>query len=282
MTLATISLALVADGITDSAPAMRFAEQLALRERAHLNAIVVVPPFLSPATGDIAYFASNETFELIEAQNEARKTEAETVAALIRSEAERIGVVASVEIVLADREPMTQRLIRLAQLSQLCVLAAPTDVPESREMASDLLFGSGAPILFAPKEGRHFDTLRKVVVAWDGSRASARAVRDAMPLLIEAQSVEILSILNEKDSGPEASASDLAQHLSRSCRDVTVNLVRIHNGAVAPTLRDHARRGGADLLVMGAYGHSRLREFVLGGATREMLSKIEMPTLMSH
>jgi len=284
MTFATLSLALLADGETDPAPAIRCAEQLAQRGRAHLNAIVVVPPFLSPATGDLAYFATNETFERIEAQNRARKHEAETTAALIRSESDRVGVVASVEIVLADRELATPRLIRLARLSQFCVFAAPTGVAASQtqELAADLLFGAGAPLLFAPPKWDRFDTFKKTAIAWDGSRVAARAVRDATPFLTDSESVEIISILGEKDLGPEASTSDLAKHLSRFCRDVTVNQARINQGGVAAALREHARRGGADLLVMGAYGHSRLREFVLGGATRDMLSDIEMPTLMSH
>jgi nucleotide-binding universal stress UspA family protein len=281
MTFSTISLALFADGESDNTSPIRCAEQLALRGGAHLNALVVVPPFLSPATGDLAYFATNETFELIEAQNKARKAEAESLAALVRSESERVGVVATVEVVLADREPATPRLIRLVRLSQFGVLGAPTHAL-SQDLAADLLFGAGAPLLFAPTKWGRFDGFRKTAIAWDGSRVAARAVRDAAPFLAESESVEIISILGEKTLGPEASASDLAKHLSRSCRDVTVNQVRVDQSGVASALREHARRGGADLLVMGAYGHSRLREFVLGGATRDMLLNIELPTLMSH
>ena len=281
MRFTTLSLALLADGETDAVPAIRCAQQWAQRSGAHLNAIVVVPPFLSPATGDLAYFASSETFAMIEAQNAAHKGEAEATATLIRSECERTGVVATVEIVLADREPTWPRLLRLARLSEVCVLAAPGD-PLARDLASDLLFAAGAPILFAPPHTADFGAARKIAIAWDGGAAAARAVREARPLLAEAESVDILCVQGERDPGPEASGADLAQALARICRDVNLTPIKLDGAGVGFKLREHARRGGADLLVMGAYGHSRLREFVLGGATRDMLAHIELPTFMSH
>ena len=94
--------------------------------------------------------------------------------------------------------------------------------------------------------------------------------------------MEILSVQGEKLLGPEASAVELARRLSRFTRNVTVNVVDVAADGMATTLREHALRSGADLLVMGAYGHSRLRDFVLGGATRDTLAHIVVPTLMSH
>jgi len=283
MAFATVSLALLADGTVDPAAAIRCAEDLARLAKAHLNAIVVVPPLVYPAMSDTGYLVATEMVAMLEKEDAVHKAEAEQTAALIRSEGERIGVVASVEIFAAVYESPTPSLMRTARVSDICVIAAPPpSEPRQRELTMDLLFGGGAPVLIAPTGWRRFDAPRKAIVAWDGSRVAARAVRDSAPLLAMAEAVEIFSVQGEKDLSPEASAFDLAQHLSRSARNISVNVIEVTADGVAGTMREHARRCGADLLVMGAYGHSRLREFVLGGATRDMLDHIEMPTLMSH
>ena len=283
MPFATVFLALLTDGSADGASAIRCAEELARLAKGHLNAMIVVPPILYPAMSDTGYFVATEMVAMLEKEDAVRKAEAEQTRALICSEGERLGVIASVEIFSEAYESPTPALLRMARVSDICVIAAPPPTePRQREMAVDLLFGAGAPVLIAPSGLRRFDTPRRIVVAWDGSRVAARAVRDAAPLLAAAADVQIVSVQGEKRLGPEASAVELAQHLSRFTRNVTTNAIDVAPDGMGATLREHALRCGADLLVMGAYGHSRLREFVLGGATRDMLAHIELPTLMSH
>jgi nucleotide-binding universal stress UspA family protein len=150
-----------------------------------------------------------------------------------------------------------------------------------RDLLVDMLFGAGSPLLLVPHEWRADSRVRLAIVAWDASRAAARAVHDALPLLRAAEAVEIACVQGEKDLG-ESALVELQQHLARHCKAVSAAILPHSGGGVAAALREHARRRDAHLLVMGAYGHSRLREFVLGGATREMLTHIATPTLMSH
>jgi nucleotide-binding universal stress UspA family protein len=123
--------------------------------------------------------------------------------------------------------------------------------------------------------------LDHVMVCWDGSRNAARAVGDAMPLLARAKAIEVLTIGTEIKSD-EIPAADIAQHLARHGLRVQVENVAAPDLDVANTILSHAADTSANFIVMGGYGHSRLREFVLGGATRGILTTMTVPTLMSH
>jgi nucleotide-binding universal stress UspA family protein len=103
-----------------------------------------------------------------------------------------------------------------------------------------------------------------------------------MPLLAAAEMVEVVSVLGEKDIAAEASGADIARHLARHCPEVCVNVLPVGEDGVAATLFAHGILTRADLMVMGGYGHSRLREFILGGVTRDTLARTDIPTLLSH
>jgi nucleotide-binding universal stress UspA family protein len=124
--------------------------------------------------------------------------------------------------------------------------------------------------------------LGTVVVAWDFSRAAARAVSDSLPLLERAATVRVVTVLNEKHLDRKHSAEELSKNLSRHGIDVMLDRVDAGGRAIGDVLGEYVASHAADLLVMGAYGHSRLREFVLGGATRSLLSKPSLPILFSH
>ena len=154
--------------------------------------------------------------------------------------------------------------------------------PQQRDIVIDMLFGSGVPLLLVPANWNKPGPIRKAIVAWDGGASAARAVRDALPLLADAEMVEVVSVLGEKDIAAEASGADIARHLARHCREVSVNVLPVREDGVAATLFAHGILTRADLMVMGGYGHSRLREFVLGGVTRDTLARTDIPTLLSH
>ena len=283
MSLRTVCLALLANGEPEPEAAIDYAMRLVERDGAHLSATLVVPPLVLPALSYSGYSAASQMLMVIERENLARKEQAELEAAKIRAEAERRGASALVEILSAAYDPPSPHLRRRARVSDLCVMAAPPSTePQQREIVIEMLFGAGTPLLLTPAKWRQQGRIHKVVVAWDGSRVAARAVRDSLPLLAEAETVEIVSVVGEKDITQEASASDLEQHLGRHCDAVAACAVPAGADGVTAALLEQVRRSGADLLVMGAYGHSRLREFILGGATRDMLAQIEVPTLMSH
>jgi len=120
------------------------------------------------------------------------------------------------------------------------------------------------------------------MVCWDGSRAAARAIADAMPFLERAGRAEVVIVGNERGKQDEIEGADLGQHLARHGIKIDVNRIAGGNIDVADALLSHAADSGADFIVMGGYGHSRLREFVLGGVTHSIFRSMTVPTLMAH
>jgi nucleotide-binding universal stress UspA family protein len=143
------------------------------------------------------------------------------------------------------------------------------------------LFDSGRPVIVVPYIQKQPSKLSRVIVCWDAGRTAARAVADAMPLLERADKVDVVSVSQRAGSDQEIPSVDVARHLAR--HGVTVEVQRIVSDIdVAASILSYAADSAADLLVMGAYGHSRLREFILGGVTRGMLQSMTVPVLMSH
>ena len=152
------------------------------------------------------------------------------------------------------------------------------------DIADRLAVESGRPVLIVPNEGLHRDFGKRVLVAWNARREAARAVFDALPLLQQAQEVKVIWV-NPQDEGGSAvdvPAGDICAALARhGVKCEAIHVARPHIG-VGQTLLTRAAEYGSDLLVMGCYGHSRLREFVLGGASRHVLDHMAIPVLMSH
>jgi nucleotide-binding universal stress UspA family protein len=143
---------------------------------------------------------------------------------------------------------------------------------------------SGRPILVVPYAGRFENIGRRVVVGWNATREAARAVSDAMPLLAAADLVTVLTIdARERPRGHgELPGTDISLHLARHGVKVAIEQTVSADLTVGDVLLSRAADLGADLLVMGAYGHSRARELLLGGATRALLRSMTIPVLMSH
>ena len=170
-------------------------------------------------------------------------------------------------------------LVEYARLRDLTIMPESDD----RLDAEAVIFGSGRPTLILPQNPRSGPfALGTVVVAWDFSRAAARAVSDSLPLLERAATVRVVSVLDERHLDWKHSAEELSKNLSRHGIDVMLDRVDARGKAIGDVLGEYVASHAADLLVMGAYGHSRLREFVLGGATRSLLSKPPLPILFSH
>ena len=123
--------------------------------------------------------------------------------------------------------------------------------------------------------------LDRVMVCWDGGRAAARAIADAMPLLKRAGRVEIVIVANERGKQDEIEGADMGAHLSRHGLNVEVKRTMPGNTDVADVILSHAADADSDFIVMGGYGHSRLREFVFGGVTHKILRSMTVPVL-SH
>jgi nucleotide-binding universal stress UspA family protein len=152
-----------------------------------------------------------------------------------------------------------------------------------RDVAEHLALGSGRPVLVVPYVGRYPEIGRNVVIAWKAGRESARAVFDALPILKQAEQVQILEIA-EGGSRSNGGSRDnaIAVALARHGIKPTVHTSMAGDISVGDEILSRLADMGADLLVMGAYGHSRVRELVFGGVTRHIARHMTVPTLFSH
>lgn len=183
--------------------------------------------------------------------------------------------------------PDTRRSLdfaRCADITLICRSRSDSDFMDPDLTLEDLLIGSGRPVLMLPGTTAATSLGQRIVIAWNGSREAARAVHDAMPMLKTApdNSIQIICPGERGKSGLVPVGAELAQALSRhgiGTQVVTLDKRHINAG---PDVLAKAEELGADLLVMGAWGHSRLREFVLGGATDTALRESNIPVLMSH
>ena len=160
--------------------------------------------------------------------------------------------------------------------------AEPRKVVPEEMIIEAALFDSGRPVLAVPYIQKAGLTLNRVMVCWDGSRNAARAAADAMPFLRRAKTVEVVMVTAERAKSDEMPGADIAHHLARHGLTVSVQRIVSVETDVPNTILSYAADAGTDFLVMGGYGHSRLREFVLGGATRGILAAMTVPVLMSH
>jgi nucleotide-binding universal stress UspA family protein len=143
------------------------------------------------------------------------------------------------------------------------------------------LFESGRPVIVVPYIQKSGLALERVLACWDGGRTAARAIADAMPFLERAKAVDLVIVAEERKND-EITGVRMSEHLTR--HGVAVSVKRIAKGdlAVQDVILSYAADSGADFMVMGGYGHSRLREFILGGVTRGILNSMTVPVLMSH
>ena len=156
--------------------------------------------------------------------------------------------------------------------------------PAGRQLVEDVLMTSGRPILVIPYIGR-FDTFgTNILVGWNNSREAARAMNDAIPLLAKAASVTILEAnpIGRKPASDDATSADITRHLARHGISAKTARTSMDRMSASDALLSYAADVSADLLVVGGYGHSRLRELILGGVTRELLQHMTLPVLMAH
>lgn len=189
---------------------------------------------------------------------------------------------------IAATQYAEEAVLRHARYADL-VIAGQTDPDDPATYVADrfpesLVMGAGRPVLMVPYAG-HFESVgRHVLVAWDGGREAARAVQDALPLLVDAERVTVLCV-SPPGAPPlvRAPGADIAVTLAR--HGVNVDFVELNHDLDETTgdaLLSYAAETRYDLLVMGAYGHARWTELVLGGVTRTMFNSMTLPVLMAH
>jgi nucleotide-binding universal stress UspA family protein len=259
---------------------LALAVTLARRFNAHLTGLYVMPPAkLSPLLAD--QYPPGELDEA-DAQVAQPRDRAEALfAAAVK------GLASSSEFFEVEGDAV-ELMSQAARQADLTVLSQAPPKEASAGFGADfperVVIASGRPALLVPYAGK-FETLgERVLVAWNGSPQAARALGDALPLLAGAGRVEVLSVGATESKGSElsASAAAIALHLSRhDIKAETHHLVAGKIG-IGDLLLSRAADEAADLIVMGIYGHSRLRELVLGGVSRDIFQRMTVPVLMAH
>ncbi len=206
---------------------------------------------------------------MIETQQADNETAAKAAIDRFAAATRRAGVSAEPLTLSASLAGAGEQFGRIARRFDLAIVgqAEPETGAVEDIIAETTLFESGRPVIVVPYIQKTPLKLDSVMVCWDGSRQAARAIADAMPLLAKAGRVEIVIVTNERGKQDEIEGADMGQHLARHGLKVEVHRVSRGDIDVADALLSHAADTGADFIVMGGYGHSRLREFVLGGVT---------------
>jgi nucleotide-binding universal stress UspA family protein len=261
---------------------------LARRHDAHLTGLcpleLLLPADMSFALGGYPdLWALPEFAKKIESQ---ARTKAALIEVKFRELLRREGIKGDW---LFETGSLIQAVVHRAHVADLVVIgqADPDNPPPAaaRTLVEDLLMTAGRPLLLIPYAGR-FDSIgTSVLVGWTPTRESARAVHDALPLFLPSAKVTVLTV---ESSGSAADTevlptADVAEHLARHGLDVSAARTVVSDGlSPADALLDYASDIGADLLVVGGYGHSRTREMIMGGVTRDLLRHMTLPVLMSH
>ena len=273
-------------GATASEAGINFAAELARDHGAHLTGLTIIEPldlsaYFAPGSGFMAVDVIQEIEEKHRATAQAASAKVE---ATFRAACSRAGI--SHEWRLSEGDPVEVGVLH-AHYADLAITGQidPGKPPPGgwARLPEQLALASGRPALIVPYAGR-FDTVgKRVLMAWSRTRESARALNDAMPILERASQVTVLSINPRR--GEEANdlpGADIALHLARHGVKAEAASTVAEDIDVGNTLLSRAADLGADLIVMGCYGHSRMRELILGGATREILRHMTVPVLMSH
>jgi nucleotide-binding universal stress UspA family protein len=222
--------------------------------------------------------------EFIESQRAESEKLARAAIARFEQAAKRAGLSAETRTLNASIAGAADRIGRLARRFDLAIVGQPEREKSMAEevIAEGLLFESGRPVIMVPYVQKQGLKLGRIMVCWDGSRAATRAIADAMPFLQKAKQIEIVMVAGDRGKNDEIAGADLGQHLARHGLKVDVKRLTSPDIDVASTVLSYAADSSADMIVMGGYGHSRLREFILGGVTRGILEAMTAPTLMSH
>ena len=260
-------------------PAGDYAVSIASTLDAHLAGVAFVYDPIVPvsATGYIPA-------EIIERQQADNEAFAKSALERFEAATKRSGLSAEPLQISTSLAGAGEHFSRIARRFDLAVVGqAEPDISTIDDIiAETTLFESGRPMIVVPYIQKGPLKLDRVMVCWDGSRQAARAIGDAMPLLTKAGKAEIVIIANEPGKQDEIEGVDMGQHLAR--HGIKIEVERIPGGDVdvADALLSHAADSGADFMVMGGYGHSRLRQFILGGVTRSIFQSMTVPVLMAH
>lgn len=263
------------EGGAHDAGVLKLSGTLAGRFGAALEAVFAnVPPFI-PASID-----GMLTPQIIEAQQNIYRQRAEAARKALAAVKLPKGapVWTQVDGMAADA------VLSRARYADLTVLAQPapeeTDAATDYDAPAEIVMGAGRPVLMVPYAGNFPDVGKRVLAAWSGTRESARALADALPLLSASSDMTVLTVNPQGNAAPME--ADLKRWLGEHGIAAKTRVAHTQDIEVGDVLLSAAADLSADLIVMGAYGRSRLRELILGGATHNIFRHMTAPVLMSH
>lgn len=268
------------DGTEASKARVAFAVALAKGQDAHLIGVAFAPKALLPLSGaDVGFADMSGVLESLKAQGEAGLKSFKEAAAAA-------GVAAQGRLMQGMSEEFPHDFAAFVRQVDLTILGQPRDgdpLIGQYALVERCLFASGRPVMIVPAAPAEIPLEGTIVAAWDGSAEAARAFNDALTFLRRAARVVLLvGILYDVGEGREPPTDDMVGHLTR--HGVTVEVMRVpaRDGEVGRLLLSEAKDRQADMIVMGAFHHSRWREFILGGVTLTMLEEATIPLFMAH
>ncbi|HEX9905562.1 MAG TPA: universal stress protein [Propylenella sp.] len=275
--MAIKDLAVAYNGSGNADSAVDLALQMCKKYGAALTGIYAVNPVRFE--GDVARWISDDVMRSL------RAAEAEVTKSIEAAFRERVGPAAIPETEFVAEEGQANAVLaRHARYHDLLLMgqfSAPSDAGQPVR-AEDLIMRTGRPIVIVPHGYRVATFQEYAVVGWDGSRPAARALSDAMQILETKKRLDIVSVRASSADRPPGRSSEIIRHLQRHGIDARHVVLSASREGIGPTLLRYCSEHTPDVLVMGAYSHTKLREDLFGGVTRHVMEKMTVPVLMSH
>lgn len=262
----------------DATPARALAVDLAGKASAHLTGVA---PIIEPVMP--GYLAGPIPTEIIENARAQSQVAAEESTKQFRDFAKAAGIEAETRLVPLSGGGTNAFTVHCRMTDLVIIGQDNPDSPQAMRTAliEAALFDGSAPMILVPYIGASGFSANHVMVAWDGSKTAARAVHGALPILEMAGKIDVVVVGDPSALAGEPGA-DIALYLARHGLNVEIHRVPRGGSSVSDVLLNYVSDHGIDLAVMGGYGHSRVREFILGGATKGMLEAMTVPVLMAH
>ncbi len=267
-----------ADANRSAAARYDVAAALATRDDAHLAALHVASLPYVPMDAGIAVPAS-----IIEWQEQFQEQQTTAAKRAVDTAKKRTGREMEWR---ATRGDVIDTVLLHSRYADVVVVsqsgAEKDETTDADPLPEAVVMGAGRPALIVPRYGKFAGVGQNILVAWNRTREAARAVHDALPLLTRAKAVTVMEVNPRGSETPHIAGADIAKHLARHGVKADVSAAVAGDIEVGDMILSRITDLGADMLVMGAYGHSRLREFTFGGVTRHLLQHMTVPVFMSH
>ncbi|MBF9232657.1 universal stress protein [Microvirga alba] len=273
------------DGTPEDEERLQFSEMIASTSQAHITGLFTNP--LPDYAGMVSMDGGAAAAGVLAALEDEARRQGDLVEQRLAERFSRLAVPNEIRRVDETRGMLTDTVARETRWTDLFVMSRPyreNHAARWDDLFEAALFESGRGVVVVPPKWRSTDSIRRVLVCWRDSREASHALAEALPLIEGAVRTAILVVDPEQDETGQRidPVADIARYLDHHGTQVEANIVESDGRGVSDVILDQARRLSADLIVMGGYGHSRAREWIIGGATQEMLGTSEFPILMAH